>query len=233
MKALLCVGLLCFAFAQASYYYTPPESPCVFGVRAETVGFNSHSSVVTRVSGRYSKIEKYNHVGNLVSMELYRPDFLRTGLFTYDGKSCNVTDDSTKVWNYAKAYGWNVYYKEYSYMDFTTYNGVPCAVYYNANSLGRPDRNEEALYVDMNGFLIGSVENGNDWINRRVTNYTYFNSLITAADFTFSSGVVYRCPDPRVFNMPDLYFARCAAGTTNAFVAVVLATIVAALVLVF
>jgi len=118
-------------------------------------------------------------------------------------------------------------------MDYTTYNGVSCVVYFNDNDLGHPDVNNNALYVDLNGFLIGSVSNGNDWENRRVTNYTYFNAAVSANDFTFNQGIVYRCSDPRIFSAPDTFYAHCAASTTNAVVAVVLATIVAALVLVF
>jgi len=95
-----------------------------------------------------------------------------------------------------------------------------------------PNKNN-AWYVNKDGFLVGIVRHDDDWEDRTVTNITYHGSIkVTMGDFTFSTRTV-KCFDERIHHNPESYWAHCSAGTIEAMFAMVIASVLAALVLVF
>jgi len=236
MKFLLCAALLCLCVAYAKpYTYTPPKLHCNWMMVKDYENHYTHYKEEYRVMGRYSKEVMWNHVGQLVKVMVTRPDLLTTGLFMYTGTSCGVQEGDLDYSNYADIYELEDGTKEtFLYFDDAVYNGVKCVMYYNNNASGLPDKGKYAIYVDYDGRIIGKVKDLHDWEKREVTNYTYYSStLVSLSDFTLPNRPVYRCPDVRIFNTPAELYTRCAASTTTSVFAVIVATILAALVLVF
>lgn len=237
--SFLCVALLAVSglAAAAGYLYSPPEQYCAWGAELETTGVYTHTKTKYWVFGRYFKVENYDHNGDLVSARVYRPDILEDGMFWYNGEYCMV-DYETRPASFSLADIFGESVMEFDFVEEGEFHGDKCMVYYNRNESNWervvPDKSN-AWYVDPdNGYLLGVVMHDDDWELRTEYVYTYHGETkVFMSDFTFSKSDVYRCPDDRVFHNPKAYWAQCGASTTSAALAVVLASILALLALVF
>jgi len=236
MKTLivLCAFVLLSLAQQEGYHYTVPATRCSWSMTEEYIGPNTYYKRKHYVFGAYYKSETYNKNGDLIGAFCERADYAYKGIsayFTYDGTSCTVRYGSSSGRSLQSILGY--YHTMNKHINETKYNGHKCMVYYNnSREYGFPDVNEAALYVDMEGYVIGDVRYANDTLRREVTNYTY-GSTVTMGDFTFSKGYCYSCSDERIFHNPSAYYAQCSASTSSAAIAVVLAALVAALVSLF
>jgi len=261
MKFLFAFVLV--ALATAQYTYIVPEAPCKWGMTVDAVGVSAlpigegikalpgHSKMKVWVFGSYQKMELYNHNDDLIGATISRSDFMRGGMFMFGLQysehgfignpvsTCQIiSNDGIGGMNYASIIGYLDESTTFAHADDAKYNGQKCIVYYDNDEDGEPDRDSFAVYVDSDGYVIGITgvkkgEEGETDIPFSI-NYTYHSgSRVRMSDFSFSRKDVFGCPDERVYSSPSSYFAHCAASTTHVFVAVVVATLLAALAFVF
>jgi len=239
----LCMGALA---QQQKYNYIFPDAPCAWGMKVETESAYIQQVLKVWVFGRYSKMEVYDFNDNLIFARVIRPDMTENGyegtplMFVYDGFDCYCAspDSDDMIKTYSDVLNEGDHDMQFDYLDEAKWNGDKGMVYYRKNATGNPLRGDipdynNAWYVNKKGYLVGVVEEGDKWDERVVTNITYYGSTrVTMGDFTFSERVV-KCFDERVHHNPEAYWAHCAAGTIEVMFAVVIASVLAALVLVF
>jgi len=235
MKCVACIIVLSlYVLSVYAYTYEFPAAPCKWGATVEKSTATSHTKTRYWIYGRYKKVETYNHNGDLVDVELTRPDFVNDAYFSTKGGQCVVNPGEWKSQGYedvvdlsSKSFG-HVLLDE-------KYNGHKCTIYYNGNSEDPiEDINKEAWYVDNDGLIIGHVKNADDWENRVYENITYHSAAkVVMSDFSFSKKDVYGCFDERVYKSPDAYFAQCSASNARVIVGIIASCLLAALAFVF
>jgi len=236
MKFVVCcavvLALCSCALAEKKYEYIVPPASCKWGMKAETYTTNSHTSQKTWVFGKYKKVEYYNHNKDLIGARVVRPDLLSDTIFSFNGTGCNIFSNSMISFGYESVIGFS--HMTFDHVEEGEYNGEECFIYYFNDEDGEPDKDADAYYVNKKGYLLGRIQNADDKENRISTNYTYYSSpRIALSDFTFDEKYAYRCSDPRVFNSPSAFFAKCAAASASSVFALVLAAVVSVLVIVF
>jgi len=228
MKLIILVGAC--ALMAAAYEYTIPAAPCAWSVTEEYENRNQYLKTRYTVYGRYYKYEEFDRDNNLIYAYIRRPDYYNKGQsasFTFNGLACSVSYTSDSGRTYEVPVGFKT--EDYPYIAEGKYNGHKCKIYYGYNDEYEPDMNYSAVYVDRDGYVIGKTSRLDDPKYRTTYNYSY-STFVTMNDFTFSKSVVYDCNDQRIFQTPKAYYAQCAASTTGAAVAVVIAAVVSALV---
>jgi len=237
MKFFVAVVLLAALFAACSavHSYIYPNAPCKWGMKMDIYERDKHYSIRTYVFGALIKTETYNHNGDLVYATLYRPDLLNGGSYIYNGATCDVGTSSKysqtiygMIGSKYNSLGSNRL--NFNHIDDAKRNGRQCMVYFNKK------KSTEALYVDMTGYPVAYVvdEDHPGEVGAVGVNFTFYDSIsIHNSDFTFSKSYAHRCADERVYHLPDTYFSQCTASTSKAVVGFVVATILAALVIVF
>jgi len=237
MKCSVCIAVLslcALALAQGgnNRQWDEPVAKCSWSAKVVEKTYHKYQTTYVWVFGQYVKKETYDYKGGLISAELYRPDLLQDQMFVFTGTSCYMEDIPAdwNLWGYEEITGLSS--KDFDHIEETTYNGEKCWGYYDDDAQGNPDPNTEMYYMNMDGFIVAHTSNVNDWETRVTREYSY-GGFVTMSDFTFDFGRTYRCYDDRAFQIPDPYWAQCAASTTRVILSVVLATVFVALTLVF
>jgi len=237
----LLVAVLCLAgLAYASHVYILPRPHCSWTLEADAIAMFSRFKQVVKVNGRYARMEQTDYKGNVLFSAIYRPDYGRSldedyrtcAVFYYDPEDgCSVDyDDCDGGYTYEMIFAqfrWYSLHRStgWKHIEKGKYGLKSCTIYYD------DDINASALYVGNDGYPIAYIEDNNIPDSRQEVKFT-FGSFAPMATFSYGSGDVYKCSDPRIFSIPSETYAQCSASTAKVTVSIVLSIVVLAVLII-
>ena len=241
MNKLLVAAVFCLAgLAYASHVYILPRPRCVWSLEIDSSMMFTRFKESIKVNGRYARMESTDYKGNVLSSMIARPDYARSldedeqscAIFYYEPDSgCSVEfDDCSGGYSYEMVFSQYSWYRSHQstpwkHIEKGKYGLRSCTIYYD------DDINASALYVDNDGYPIAYIEDNHIPDSRQEMKFT-FGSIAPMATFSFGSGDVYKCSDPRIFSIPSDTFARCSASTAKVAVSLVLSVVALAVLLI-
>jgi len=233
MKAVLVFALLVAVSFADKCTLKIPKRPCAWNVEVirELPDLYTYQKTVYYFNGQYKAVRAYDYGGNLYSNYIFRPDIGSKGtVFSSQGGVCSTVP----VWP-ADADWFQYFEGDHEAADCKSdveFNDKKCTRYlFGTSALGL----DTGLYVYVKGDdkIIGlqSVVAG---VYKNDTAYKLdFSNSAAMSNFKFSKGDVFACPDNKIFDSANDEAVKCAAYTTKAALAVVLAAVLAALLAVF
>jgi len=247
MKALFLVAAIAIAaLAQEDpvYQWTPPSYPCVWNLEVEKSTLLTWTKTKYYFNGLFMRASGYNYAGVLISDSVFRPDITYFNnntnktyvtYFSYSATNgCRHNEDTYEIGAFENNTVKYLFTGDLAALlepeNFTNkssvkFRGVQCDVYYDL------DVDSYALYVDQESKRLIAIIKDSDIPDARTQYLFKYGDLALLEDFKFKKDYVYNCTKNDILEAPEK--GTCAASAVQATIAVIVASLIAALISLF